>query len=102
MSEKKNSLEEKRILQKKLQWYTLEAEDGEFNATEVEAMLERLDELESLPEKEDGADFSEPKEALKRFYQKKGNTGLLEAVNAAMDELSKKKRADVEIRSLLF
>ena len=42
MSEKKNSLEEKRILQKKLQWYTLEAEDGEFNATEVEAMLERL------------------------------------------------------------
>ena len=53
MSEKKNSLEEKRILQKKLQWYTLEAEDGEFNATEVEAMLERLDELESLPEKED-------------------------------------------------
>ena len=40
MSEKKNSLEEKRILQKKLQWYTLEAEDGEFNATEVEAMLE--------------------------------------------------------------
>ena len=67
MSEKKNSLEEKRILQKKLQWYTLEAEDGEFNATEVEAMLERL---ESLPEKEDGADFSEPKEALKRFYQK--------------------------------
>ena len=52
MSEKKNSLEEKRILQKKLQWYTLEAEDGEFNATE------------------DGADFSEPKEALKRFYQK--------------------------------
>lgn len=48
MSEKKNSLEEKRILQKKLQWYTLEAEEGEFNATEVEAMLERLDELESL------------------------------------------------------
>lgn len=43
---------------------------GEFNATEVEAMLERLDELESLPEKEDGANFSEPKEALKRFYQK--------------------------------
>lgn len=43
MSEKKNSLEEKRILQKKLQWYTLEAEEGEFNATEVEAMLERLD-----------------------------------------------------------
>ena len=42
MSEKKNSLEEKRILQKKLRWYTLEAEDGEFNA----------------------------KEALKRFYQK--------------------------------
>ena len=70
MSEKKNSLEEKRILQKKLRWYTLEAEDGEFNATEVEAMLERLDELESLPEKEDGADFSEPKEALKRCYQK--------------------------------
>ena len=69
MSEKKNSLEEKRILQKKLRWYTLEAED-EFNATEMEAMLERLDELESLPEKEDGADFSEPKEALKRFYQK--------------------------------
>ena len=67
---KKNSLEEKRILQKKLQWYTLEAEEGEFNATEVEAMLERLDELESLPEKEDGANFSEPKEALKRFYQK--------------------------------
>ena len=32
--------------------------------------MERLDELESLPEKEDGADFSEPKEALKRFYQK--------------------------------
>ena len=24
----------------------------------------------ALPEKEDGADFSEPKEALKRFYQK--------------------------------
>ena len=35
MSEKKNSLEEKRILQKKLRWYTLEAEDGEFNATEA-------------------------------------------------------------------
>ena len=33
-------------------------------------MLERLDELESLPEKEDGANFLEPKEALKRFYQK--------------------------------
>ena len=93
MSEKKNSLEEKRILQKKLRWYTLEAEDGEFNATEVEAMLERLDELESLPEKEDGADFSEPKEALKRFYQIcRGKCG----------KLSKKKRADVEIRSLLF
>ena len=29
-----------------------------------------MDELETLPEKEDGADFSEPKEALKRFYQK--------------------------------
>lgn len=70
MSEKKNSLEEKRLLQKKLQWYTLEAEDEEFNAAEVETILERLDELESLPEKEDGADFSEPKEALKRFYQK--------------------------------
>ena len=67
MSEKKNSLEEKRTLQKKLQWYTL---DGEFNAAEVEEILERLDELESLPEKEDGADFSEPQEALKRFYQK--------------------------------
>ena len=65
MSEKKNSPEEKRIMKK-----TLEAEEGEFNATEVEAMLERLDELESLPEKEDGANFSEPKEALKRFYQK--------------------------------
>ena len=70
MSEKKNSLEEKRTLQKKLQWYTLEVEDGEFNAAEVEEILERLDELESLPEMEDGADFSEPQEALKRFYQK--------------------------------
>ena len=56
--------------EKSCKWYTLEAEEGEFNATEVEAMLERLDELESLPEKEDGANFSEPKEALKRFYQK--------------------------------
>ena len=64
MSEKKNSLEEKRILQKKLQWYTLEAEEGEFNATEVEAMLERLDELESLPEKEDGANFSSTTSAM--------------------------------------
>ena len=70
MSEKKNSLEEKRTLQKKLQWYTLEVEDGKFNAAEVEEILERLDELESLPEKEDGADFSKPQEALKRFYQK--------------------------------
>ena len=43
MSEKKNSLEEKRTLQKKLQWYTLEAEDGEFNAAEVEEILERLE-----------------------------------------------------------
>ncbi len=42
----------------------------EFNATEVEAMLERLDELESLPEKEDGADFSEPKEAFKAILPK--------------------------------
>ena len=51
MSEKKNSLEEKRILQKKLQWYTLEAEEGEIIASVVEAMLELLDELESLTEK---------------------------------------------------
>lgn len=94
MSEKKNSLEEKRILQKKLQWYTLEAEEGEFNATEVEAMLERLDELESLPEKEDGADFSEPQRSFKAVLPKicRGKCG----------KLSKKKRADVEIRSLLF
>ena len=70
MSEKKNSLEEKRILQKKLQWYTLEAEEGEFNATEVEAMLERLDELESLPEQDDAANLSEPKQPINRFYQK--------------------------------
>ena len=70
MSEKKNSLEEKRILQEKLQWYTLEAEDEEFDAAEVEEILKRLDELEPLPEKEDGADFSGSKEALKRFYQK--------------------------------
>lgn len=79
MSEKKNSLEEKRILQKKLQWYTLEAEDGEFNATEVEAMLERLDELESLPEKEDGADFSEPQRSFKAVLPKicRGKCGKL-------------------------
>lgn len=94
MSEKKNSLEEKRILQKKLQWYTLEAEEGEFNATEVEAMLERLDELESLPEKEDGANFSEPKESFK--------AGLSKICRGKCGKLSKKKRADVEIRSLLF
>ena len=60
MSEKKNSLEEKRILQKKLQWYTLEAEDGEFNAI------------------------------------------LPKICRGKCGKLSKKKRADVEIRSLLF
>ena len=70
MSEKKNSLEEKRILQKKLQWSTLAPEEGEPNATAEEPTLQRLHDLESLPEKEDGANFSEPKEALKRFYQK--------------------------------
>lgn len=71
MSEKKNSLEEeKRILQKKLQWYTLEAEAEEFDAAEVEAILKRLDELEPLPEETERADFLQPEEALKRFYQK--------------------------------
>ena len=71
MSEKKNSLEEeKRILQKKLQWYTLEAEAEAFDAAEVETILERLDELEPLSEDEGEADFLQPKEALKRFYQK--------------------------------
>lgn len=94
MSEKKNSLEEKRILQKKLQWYTLEAEDGEFNATEVEACWSVWMSWNLLPEKEDGADFSEPQRSFKAVLPKicRGKCG----------KLSKKKRADVEIRSLLF
>lgn len=87
MSEKKNSLEEKRILQKKLQWYTLEAEDGEFNATEVEAMLERLVSWNRCRKRRTEQIFRSPKEALKRFYQKYAGENV--------GKLSKKRGRDV-------
>ena len=42
--------EEIRLLKERLDYYTMEAEDDQFDAEEVIRLLKRLDELEPLPE----------------------------------------------------
>ena len=41
--------EEIRSIKEKLDYYTMEADDEEFDAEEVQKLLKRLDELESIP-----------------------------------------------------
>ena len=71
MSEKKNSLEEKRILQKKLAMvYAGSGGWGSLTRRKWRQCWSVWMSWNRCRKKEDGADFSEPKEALKRFYQK--------------------------------
>ena len=50
--------EEIRLLKEKLDYYTMEAEDDQFDAEEVIRLLKRLDELEPLPEQDMSAEES--------------------------------------------
>lgn len=56
--------EEIRLLKERLDYYTMEAEDDQFDAEEVIRLLKRLDELEPLPEPDTGAE-----ESLEVFWE---------------------------------
>lgn len=56
--------EEIRLLKERLDYYTMEAEDGQFDAEEVIRLLKRLDELEPLPEPDTSAE-----ESLEVFWE---------------------------------
>ena len=53
-----------RLLKKRLDYYTMEAEDDQFDAEEVIRLLKRLDELEPLPEPDMSAE-----ESLEAFWE---------------------------------
>ena len=52
-----------RLLNDRLDYYTMEAEDDQFDAEEVIRLLKRLDELEPLPEPDMSAE-----ESLEAFW----------------------------------
>lgn len=56
--------EEIRLLKERLDYYTMEAEDDQFDAEEVIRLLKRLDELEPLLEPEISAE-----ESLEAFWE---------------------------------
>lgn len=56
--------EEIRLLEERLDYYTMEAEDDQFDAEEVIRLLKRLDELEPLPEPDMSAE-----ESLEAFWE---------------------------------
>ncbi len=56
--------EEIRLLKERLDYYTMEAEDDQFDAEEVIRLLKRLDELEPLPEPDTSAE-----ESLEVFWE---------------------------------
>ena len=53
-----------RLLNDRLDYYTMEAEDDQFDAEEVIRLLKRLDELEPLPEPDMSAE-----ESLEAFWE---------------------------------
>ncbi len=53
-----------RLLNDRLDYYTMEAEDDQFDAEEVIRLLKRLDELEPLPESDMSAE-----ESLEAFWE---------------------------------
>lgn len=56
--------EEIRLLKERLDYYTMVAEDDQFDAEEVIRLLKRLDELEPLPEPDMSAE-----ELLEAFWE---------------------------------
>ena len=56
--------EEIRLLKERLDYYTMEAEDDQFDAEEVIRLLKRLDELEPLPVPDMSAE-----ESLEAFWE---------------------------------
>ena len=56
--------EEIRLLKERLDYYTMEVEDDQFDAEEVIRLLKRLDELEPLPEPDTSAE-----ESLEVFWE---------------------------------
>lgn len=53
-----------RLLKDRLDYYTMEVEDDQFDAEEVIRLLKRLDELEPLPEPDMSAE-----ESLEAFWE---------------------------------
>ena len=53
-----------RLLNDRLDYYTMEVEDDQFDAEEVIRILKRLDELEPLPEQDMSAE-----ESLEAFWE---------------------------------
>ena len=56
--------EEIRLLKERLDYYTMEAEDDQFDTEEVIKLLRKLDELEPLPEPDMSAE-----ESLEMFWE---------------------------------
>ena len=59
-----NKSEEISLLKERLDYYTMEAEDDQFDAEEVIKLLRKLDELEPLPEPDMSAE-----ESLEAFWE---------------------------------
>ena len=59
-----NKSEEISLLKERLDYYTMEAEDDQFDAEEVIKLLRKLDELEPLPEPDMSAE-----ESLEMFWE---------------------------------
>ena len=59
-----NKSEEISLLKERLDYYTMEAEDNQFDTEEVIKLLRKLDELEPLPEPDMSAE-----ESLEMFWE---------------------------------
>ena len=59
-----NKSEEISLLKERLDYYTMEAEDDQFDTEEVIKLLRKLDELEPLPEPDMSAE-----ESLEMFWE---------------------------------
>ena len=59
-----NKSEEISLLKERLDYYTMEAEDDQFDTEEVIKLLRKLDELEPLPEPDMSAE-----ESLEAFWE---------------------------------
>ena len=62
-----------RLLKDRLDYYTMEAEDDQFDAEEVIRLLKRLDELEPLPEPDMSAEESLEALWIKKRWKHSGN-----------------------------